>query len=377
MIPFYSKRNQVYPVMFQGRMAVEKHFQHQEDWARERYIYQTLPLPHPELLAAEPGRLITAFCPYPTLLEVLESQERGSFSPEPWQKLSAWLTACDALLNRLPGEGNLRNFLWDPESNAIIGLDFECYRPVGLSACGTLAIAAILEYAPTDTPVKRQASMILAKQLGVSETQVNTERKTLRNRRNAKPPRILSGIILAGGHSRRMGQNKADLRLNGKTLLEHQIQKLQDLGIEDILLSGAACPHISGTRVIPDELPDRGPLGGLHACLRAATTSSCLVLSVDVPLVPTSALAHLCRRHEKGITVLSHHGKQEPLIGVYDRDVADCIALLIAEDGAPVRALGRNIQWDTFEYLGPEELLMNCNTPEEFSRIQSLAQTFL
>ena len=61
----------------------------------------------------------------------------------------------------------------------------------------------------------------------------------------------------------------------------------------------------------------------------------------------------------------------------YDRDVADCIALLIAEDGAPVRALGRNIQWDTFEYLGPEELLMNCNTPEEFSRIQSLAQTFL
>lgn len=377
MIPFYSKRNQVYPSVFEGRKAVEKHFQNQEDWQREREIYQTLCLPHPELLAAEPNRLVTAYYPLPHLLEVLETQERDGFSPKPWQALAAWLTKCSALIDRLPSEGNLRNFLWDAEQNLILGLDFECYRPVALPVCGVLTIAALLEYDPVDTPVKQQAADVLTKRLGVLGTEIITARKVLRDKRNARFPRTFSGIILAGGRSRRMGQNKADLRLRDKTLLELQIEKMRTLGIDDILLSGAGCPHLPGVRVIPDELPDRGPLGGLHACLRSAVHPQCLVLSVDVPLVPASALSQLCRCYGKGVMVLSHHGKQEPLIGVYDRAAADLITPLIAEGGAPVRALQPQIKWNVWEYAGPEELLMNCNTPEDFIQLQLIARNNL
>ena len=176
----------------------------------------------------------------------------------------------------------------------------------------------------------------------------------------------LSGIVLAGGASRRMGQNKSELRLNGKTLLEIQVDKFHALGIVDVMLSGTGCPALPGARVIPDEYEGRGPLGGLHACLWAARNPACLVLSVDVPLIPAGALAQLCRTHRGGITVMRHGDLEEPLIGVYDRVVAEDITALLEAGKGAVRALREAVRWNCFDYLGPEELLINCNTPQDF-----------
>lgn len=188
--------------------------------------------------------------------------------------------------------------------------------------------------------------------------------------------RILSGVVLAGGASRRMGRNKAELTLMGKTLLQRQVDKLLALGIRDIMLSGENCPALPGMRVIPDEYAGKGPLGGLHACLRAARNPACLVVSVDTPLIPAEALSHLCRAHSGGVTVLRHSGKEEPLLGVYDRRIADSIPALIEDGKYAVRALREIVPWSAFDYLGPEELLMNCNTPEEFEAVKRLAHTF-
>ncbi len=182
----------------------------------------------------------------------------------------------------------------------------------------------------------------------------------------------LSGMILAGGASRRMGRNKAELVLGGKTLLQWQADKLRGLGIEDVMLSGAGCPVLSGTRVIPDEFPGSGPLAGLHACLRAARHPACLVVSVDVPLVPAWALVGLCRAHCGGVTVLRHGEWEEPLIGIYDRAVAQRIPGLLAFGRRSVRGLKAEAGWNTFVYSGPEELLTNCNTPEDFALIEEL-----
>lgn len=186
----------------------------------------------------------------------------------------------------------------------------------------------------------------------------------------------MSGIILAGGASRRMGQDKAGLRLMGKTLLQRQADKLHTLGIQDVMLSGADCPDLPGARVIPDESPGKGPLGGLHACLRSARNPSCLVVSVDTPLIPAATLAHLCRAHRAGVTVLRHAGQEEPLLGVYDRCVADSISALISAGKYSVRALQDTVCWNCFDYSGPEELLINCNTPEDFAAAKEIAEAY-
>lgn len=85
MIPFESKRNQVYPVLWHGQAAVEKHFLQREDWQRETAQFRNLAgkLPIPCVLEGRPDVLVTEFCPYPTLLQVLEEQERSKFSPVP------------------------------------------------------------------------------------------------------------------------------------------------------------------------------------------------------------------------------------------------------------------------------------------------------
>ena len=119
----------------------------------------------------------------------------------------------------------------------------------------------------------------------------------------------VSAILLAGGRSSRMGRDKAGLPFQGMTLLEWQVQKLQGLGIKDIMLSGPR-REAPGVRVVPDEFPGRGPLSGLHACMKAASYPDCLVLSVDVPLVPLPALTELVRVHRAtgGKVTLLRHG---------------------------------------------------------------------
>ena len=183
-------------------------------------------------------------------------------------------------------------------------------------------------------------------------------------------PARISGCILAGGKSERMGRDKAFLRLGGRTLLELQAEKLRALGIRDLLISGTA--GLPGVRTVPDLLPDRGPLGGLYAALCTAEYSSCLVLSVDTPLVPVEALAALIEAHTGGATLLSHRGRDEPLIAVYDCAAAERILPLIAEGGAPVRALPDLASARRVVYEGPEALLRNCNRPEDFSAVKEI-----
>lgn len=88
-----------------------------------------------------------------------------------------------------------------------------------------------------------------------------------------------SGVVLAGGASRRIGTSKANPLLAGRSLLAWQAEKLRILGIQDIMLSGKDCPELPGTRVIPDKLPGWSPLGGLYSCFHAAENARCMVLN--------------------------------------------------------------------------------------------------
>lgn len=378
MIPLYSKRNQAYAALWNGRAAVEKHFVDTAGWRRESGCYAALSghLPVLEVLDSRPGLLVTAYSPHPTLLLVLEEQERTGFSPKPWLALAGWLARCHALCGMLPGDGDLRNFLWDAQSGAVTGLDLEEYRPCQPASCGAGLAAMILAYSPEDTPVKRQAAGLLSAALGVPDRAIAEARRRLAARRRGRMELEFSGIILAGGKSRRMGRSKAGLALLGRSFLQWQVEKLQALGIRDIMVSGPDSLAHPAARTVPDIFPGRGPLGGLHACLSAARAPRCLVASVDAPLVPAGALARLCRAHRAGATVLEHGGRQEPLLAAYDSSAAGCIQRLLEQGSAPVRSLEGHIPWASFQYLGPEELLLNCNTPEDLDRLAALAKAY-
>ena len=182
-----------------------------------------------------------------------------------------------------------------------------------------------------------------------------------------------SGIVLAGGFSKRMGTDKAELKLGGLTLLELQIRKLRQIGIADIMVSGCRKP-MEGTRAIEDIYPHKGPMSGIHACLKMAKTKACLVVSVDVPLFPAEWLGKLVQAHDGPVTMLSHGDEMEPLLAVYDTALAPRAEDLILSGDRSVRSLFTGSKVSRMEYTGDPDFLLNCNTPKDFEKAKMLYQ---
>ena len=183
-----------------------------------------------------------------------------------------------------------------------------------------------------------------------------------------------SAILLTGGQSTRMGQDKAALDFHGESLLRHQAGKLRRLGIEDLVIAGGDV-SLPGARTVQDRFPGRGPLGGLHAALECIRNPSALVLPVDTPLVPEALLRELLAAHRGGATVVAAFDNIEPLIGVYDKALAPLCAELLQSGRCSVRRLLAAAGCTTVSYRGEADLLANCNTPEEYAHILKLYLT--
>ncbi len=177
--------------------------------------------------------------------------------------------------------------------------------------------------------------------------------------------RKLSAIILAGGYSSRMHHNKAELILQGKTLLQLQIEKMQRLGITDIVISGYEQAG-EKCRYVPDVYPHKGTLSGIHAGLCAIREERAVVLSVDAPLVPEDFLLKLSECHDSGICIAQCGGFREPLIGIYEKSLASAAEEILLTENTSVRALFENCRVKTVPFEGNPLLLKNCNTTDEF-----------
>ena len=183
----------------------------------------------------------------------------------------------------------------------------------------------------------------------------------------------MSAIVLAGGYSLRMGRNKAEMEVLGKSFLTWQTEKLLRLGIDDIVIAGYPNPP-EGTRFAPDIYPHRGPLSGIHAGLLAIRNASALVLAVDTPLIPQDWLETLCLAHDAGVTLTVLDGEMEPLIAVYDRSLADDCDTILRGSNTSIRKLLRRTKRYELPFRGDPRCLLNGNTPEDYERICRYAE---
>jgi molybdenum cofactor guanylyltransferase len=129
-------------------------------------------------------------------------------------------------------------------------------------------------------------------------------------------------IVLAGGSSRRMGTDKALLSFGDRPLVTWMSQRLEPLVDQLIVAAQPALQVLAPTAlVVPDELPGRGPLGGLVSALRQSAHPFCFVIAVDMPLLqPELVLAMLAeaREHpEADVVALREDGCWQPLHAVY------------------------------------------------------------
>ncbi len=189
----------------------------------------------------------------------------------------------------------------------------------------------------------------------------------------------LSGIVLAGGQSRRMGRNKALLELGGQTLIARVLERLALLCDELIISTNAVELYTSlPARVVPDLVPGRGALGGIHAGLAAASNERAVVVACDMPLLNLSLLRYMAVVSPGyDVVVPRIGGFYEPLHAVYSARCVEPIAQLIAEGPRRITDLYRRVR---LRELTEEEVrlfdaalsFVNVNTLQEWSEVQRL-----
>ena len=184
-------------------------------------------------------------------------------------------------------------------------------------------------------------------------------------------------LLLAGGKSKRMGANKAELLYNGKTFVETLIEKAKQLGITKIYLSGYP-KEVDGAEFVPDVYLEVGPLGGIHGGLCRVETPYCMILPVDVPQVPVTFLDEMINYHENNVAsgkkkglplVLERQEFLEPLIGIYPAGITSFIEERIQAQVLSVFRMVKSLGYTSYAGDVEEALIANINTKEDYEKL--------
>ena len=133
----------------------------------------------------------------------------------------------------------------------------------------------------------------------------------------------LSAVLLAGGESRRMRQDKATLKFGDQLLWQRQLNLLRQLKPIELFISARTDPswRPADAEFVADEPPSHGPLSGLAAAMNAMGGTHLLALAVDMPFMTLPQLELLCTLAHPSCGVLPVIGSRaEPLAAIYPRN---------------------------------------------------------
>lgn len=229
----------------------------------------------------------------------------------------------------------------------------------------------------------------------------------------------VTGLILAGGQSRRMGRDKARLPWGAMTLIEHIIETLRPV-VDELIVSVSPAPHdtdiespdqmrhigahhcrlqpsaighvrggVSDVRrwpplpvlVVEDAVPNAHALGGLYTGLRAASHARCFVCACDAPFLQPRLIRFLIGQADGYDLVVPQTARGiQPLPAVYATSVLPVIEAQLRARQWSLRALALKVR---AKRIAPEQLarydpsgfsLVNLNTPTEYRRARGMTR---
>jgi molybdopterin-guanine dinucleotide biosynthesis protein A len=187
----------------------------------------------------------------------------------------------------------------------------------------------------------------------------------------------ITGVILVGGKSRRMGQDKAFLRIAGKPLFERVLEVFRE-SFNRIVLVGDRAERFAGYElpVLPDIYPGSA-LGGLYTGLYHSETEHVFVGSCDLPFPNQAVVRHLCSLKSgfDAVVPTLEHGF-EPLFALYAKNCLGPMRELLESGNFCAYGYFPQIR---IRYVKDEELarldrdgrsFWNVNTPDDLERIR-------
>ncbi len=172
----------------------------------------------------------------------------------------------------------------------------------------------------------------------------------------------VSGYVLAGGDSSRMGRDKAALEVGGLAMVLRAARLLEPLVAKraGVMVIGPPSKYAEfGLKSIPDDLPGMGPLAGLATAVRTSLSPWSLIVGCDMPYLTTEWLVHLLARgvpSNADIVVAEGPGGIEPLCGLYHKRCEATFATLLA----------RGVRKITDAFVGREVLTIAADEVQPF-----------
>lgn len=190
-----------------------------------------------------------------------------------------------------------------------------------------------------------------------------------------------SVAILAGGQSRRMGQEKALLTVGDRPVIQRVLWSVADLSDDLLIVTNAPdmYRHL-GQRMVSDVYPGKGALGGIYTAIHAARHSHCLVVACDMPFLNTDLLSHLMTLSpDFDVVIPLIRDFPETMHAIYGKTCLEPIERRLSADQLKIISFFDEVR---VHYVPREEVarydpafhsFLNMNTPDDWQKLQRLA----
>jgi len=196
----------------------------------------------------------------------------------------------------------------------------------------------------------------------------------------AEVPYKISGIILSGGKSIRMGENKAFIKINGIPIIQRIYNLFRKLFEETIIVANEKeLFHNFDAKIYSDIIPQKGALGGLYTGLFFSSFKYSFCVACDMPFLNESLIKFLIKNiGDYDVIVPQTKDGFHPLHAIYSKKCLQPIKKIIDENKYKIIDLYpmvnvKIIDEKEFSFLDPKmESFININTPEELEKIKKL-----
>ncbi|MDD5772549.1 MAG: molybdenum cofactor guanylyltransferase [bacterium] len=192
-----------------------------------------------------------------------------------------------------------------------------------------------------------------------------------------------TAILLAGGKSSRLGQNKAFVDVANKTIFEREFDVLQKLFSEIIIIANnPVLFRSSGLKIYKDIIPDKGPLGGILTGLSISETKNNFVVSCDLPFLNENVISFLYSKFSScNLLIPCWQGQLMPLHGFYSKNCLPVIENQISTNKLKVLDITSHLktkyvqELELKKYDREGKSFFNVNTLEDLENARIMART--
>lgn len=192
-------------------------------------------------------------------------------------------------------------------------------------------------------------------------------------RPDCKPAKTsATAIIMAGGASSRMGNDKTLLPVNGRPMIERVCDQLRG-HFDQILISANEPDKLAflGLEVVPDEIPGEGPLMGVASALEASSSELNFIVACDIPHIDIGCIEEMLALADRSgadmVVPVTGKDKFEPLFAVYRKSVLEAARKLLASGGRKITDIFALCKVKYID-LHDADWLINLNTRAEYEK---------